>query len=328
MNFKHAQYVLTIVQEGSFTAAAKKLYLSQPSLSQTIKQLETSLGIPIFNRASGTLKLTHAGKRYVECARQIMRIYENLLLEIEDMKTEVYGKLRLGVTMQRGMRILPQVIPLFVEKYPHVEINLFEFGSDKLESMVEEGICDIALVTTSPKVNHLEYTLIRNELLVLMASKTTAFAQKYAEGMQINIADAADENFVALKPGHSVRVLQDRLFSRYRISPRILVESDSFETAKQIAARSNAVMITPSVYIDTVPELRAMVKCYPIQHDDAERHFYLCYRKGMHVTRYMRDLLTMVQEKTSTLFPDIWSETNTSNEETAIPPADFSPLQS
>ena len=319
MNFKHAQYVLTIVQEGSFTAAAKKLYLSQPSLSQTIKQLETSLGTPIFNRASGTLKLTHAGKRYVECARQIMRIYENLLLEIEDMKTEVYGKLRLGVTMQRGMRILPQVIPLFVEKYPHVEIELYEFGSDRLENMVEEGLCDIALVTTSPKINPLEYILIRNELLVLMASKSTVFAQTHEEGVEIDIADAMEENFVALKPGHSVRVIQDRLFSRYRIAPRILVESDSFETAKQIAARSNAVMITPSVYIDTVPELREMVKCFPIRHDDAERHFYLCYRKGMHVTRYMQDFLAMVHEKAAAIFPNIWAE---ANEETRLPPAD------
>ena len=301
MNLKHAQYVLAIIEEGSFTAAAKKLYLSQPSLSQTIKQLETHLGTPIFNRSSETLKLTYAGKRYVETAREIMSIYNNLLLEIEDMKTEVHGLLRLGVSMQRGMNLLPQIIPAFLEKYPHVEIELAEFGSDRLERMVEEGQCDIALVTTNPKPNQLEYILIENELLVLMAANTTAIAQSRPDGTQIDITEAADESFVSLKSGHSVRVIQDRLFSRYHMSPRILVESDSFETAKHIAARTNAVMITPSIYIDLIPTLRALVKCFPIKNSDAERHFFLCYRKGMYFTRYMKDFLTLVRDKVATM---------------------------
>ncbi len=319
MNLKHAQYVLTIVQEGSFTAAAKKLYLSQPSLSQTVKQLETNLGAPIFNRASDTLRLTYAGKLYIECAQKIIQIYDNLLLEIEDMKTEVHGRLKLGVTRQRGMNLLPQVIPPFVEKYPHVEIELAEYGSDKLERMVEEGLCDIALVTTSPKANQLEYVLIQNEQLVLMAAKSTALAQSRPDGDPIGITDAAAESFVSLKQGHSVRVMQDRLFARYHLSPRILVESDSFETAKQIAARTNAVMITPSVYIDSVPALRALVKCFPIRHDDAERHFYLCYRKGMYFTRYMKDFLAMVREQTAATLPRM---PLAAHAETALPPAD------
>lgn len=66
MNLKHAQYMLTVLQEGSITSAAKKLYVSQPSLSQMIKLVETNLGTPIFNRSTEPLTLTYAGEKYME----------------------------------------------------------------------------------------------------------------------------------------------------------------------------------------------------------------------------------------------------------------------
>ena len=74
MNEKHMQYVLTVLKEGSFTNAAKKLYVSQPSLSQIIKTAESNLGAPIFNRSTDPITLTPAGQLYVEAARQVTTI--------------------------------------------------------------------------------------------------------------------------------------------------------------------------------------------------------------------------------------------------------------
>ena len=69
MNIKHAQYMLTVLQEGNITNAAKKLYISQPSLSQMIKLVENNLGTPIFNRSTDPITLTYAGQRYMDAAR-------------------------------------------------------------------------------------------------------------------------------------------------------------------------------------------------------------------------------------------------------------------
>lgn len=82
MNEKHIQYVLTIVQEGSFTAASKKLYVTQPSLSQTIKLIERDLGTPIFNRNTTPISLTSAGRKYVEAAQKVINIRRDLREEI------------------------------------------------------------------------------------------------------------------------------------------------------------------------------------------------------------------------------------------------------
>ena len=90
MNEKHMQYVLTVLKEGSFTNAAKKLYVSQPSLSQIIKTAESNLGAPIFNRSTDPITLTPAGQLYVEAARQVTTISTNLVnKDVAVKKTDI-----------------------------------------------------------------------------------------------------------------------------------------------------------------------------------------------------------------------------------------------
>ena len=74
MNIRHIQYVLSILREGSITAASKKLFVSQPALSQTIKQIEQDLGAPIFDRNTDPISLTCAGQKYVEAAQRMLDI--------------------------------------------------------------------------------------------------------------------------------------------------------------------------------------------------------------------------------------------------------------
>jgi len=297
MKIKHANYVLTVLREGSFTIAAKKLFVSQPSLSQTIKQIEANLGAPIFDRSSEKLQLTYAGQKYVEAMQQVMIINTNLINEIEGLREETRGRMRLGISMQRGMSLLPQVIPEFIAKYPYVEIKLEEHGSDTLERLVMEGVCDIALVTTNPKVNNLEYILIENEKLVLMAANTTKIAENHHEGTEIDLIEAKNEKFISLRAGHSVRVVQDRLFAIHHMDPKILLETNSLEAAKHIASRANAVMICPYVYIANSTTLLSLTKCFPIRSHGYERHFYLCYRKGLYFAKFMEDFLEIVKSK-------------------------------
>ena len=119
MNEKHMQYVLTVLKEGSFTNAAKKLYVSQPSLSQIIKTAESNLGAPIFNRSTDPITLTPAGQLYVEAARQVTTISTNLVKQVEELSNEEFGKIRLGISVQRGMELLPELYPRFKKRFPH-----------------------------------------------------------------------------------------------------------------------------------------------------------------------------------------------------------------
>ena len=118
MNFKHINYVLTVLTEGSITAASKKLFVSQPALSQTIKLIEQDLGAPIFDRSTDPISLTYAGQRYVEAAQAMLDIDRNLRAEIAETKKEVHGRMRVGISSQRGIQLLPLIIPEVVKRYP------------------------------------------------------------------------------------------------------------------------------------------------------------------------------------------------------------------
>lgn len=294
MNSKHIHYVLTVLREGSITAASKRLFVSQPALSQSIKQIEQDLGAPIFDRGTDPISLTFAGQKYVEAAQQMLDIEHNLRAQIAETKKEIHGRIRIGISMQRGLQLLPQVIPAFSDQYPYIRVELVEHGSATLERLVSEGQCDMALIATSEKPNKLNYVLIENEQVVLMAAKTTSLAQRFEDGTPISITQAQGERFVSMSSGHSVRTIQDRLFELHHMSPSILLESKNMEAAKHVAARAGAVMLIPHVYVADAANLSGNVNCYPLIGNDYERHFYLVHRKGMHLTRYMEDFVHIV----------------------------------
>lgn len=119
LNLKHAQYIMEIIKEGSITNASKTMHVSQPALSQTIKAVEKYLGAPIFLRNTKPIVLTEAGKKYIAAVKKIITISTNLLHEVSDIQYEGYGTLRLGIPIQRAMQMLPRVMPVFRQRYPH-----------------------------------------------------------------------------------------------------------------------------------------------------------------------------------------------------------------
>ena len=302
MNIKHVQYIQAILREGSVTNAARTLYVSQPALSQSIKQLEQEIGAPVFDHYKPVPHLSFAGEMYLEAAWHIHTIEMNLKNKISEQKGEIHTTLCCGISAQRGAQLLPHVLPEYCKKYPYVQIELVEFGSQQLEKMVRNGECDIALVTTEPQYEQLEYRLLENEQLCLMASKQTYLAQHFPDGAALSLRAARNESFVVLRPGHSIRNIQDHLFATNRFHPKILLETNNFTTALNVTAYANAVMLCPQRYIDFSPDIREHVHCYPLDAQGFERHFYLCYRKELYFAEYMQDFLEtirMVLKRTS-----------------------------
>ena len=294
MNEKHMQYVLTVLKEGSFTNAAKKLYVSQPSLSQIIKTAESNLGAPIFNRSTDPITLTPAGQLYVEAARQVTTISTNLVKQVEELSNEEFGKIRLGISVQRGMELLPELYPRFKKRFPHVEIELHEQGSATMEKSVLEGEVGIALLTTFPKHADLYYDLIQEEELVLIVNRDCALAKRIRPGTPIDILEAKDETFVSSRPGHSVRSIQDALFITRDMKPKIDLETISIEIGKHVVASSPGVMACPDAYVDTSNSAESPYFSYPILGVENPRHFYACYRKDMYLTKYMKGFLEIL----------------------------------
>ena len=292
MNIKQAQYIQTIVQEGSITAAAKKLYVSQPSLSQMVHQIEKELGVSLFDRTSLPLRLTYAGEKYLECAHTMIVANDRLENQLQDIRQENGGHLRLGISVQRGMRILPQAMPIFISRYPNVSLELRETGSARMEDLLRYGEIDLAFAAIESTSARFDYKLIERETMGILVGNSSALSQQYASGVPISLEKAKNEPFVSLKQGHSVRVVQDQLFRMLDIDPKILMEVDSLEMAKRVTVSCGACMLCPDIYFDeTVVKMGSF---YPLKGFRNNRHFYACWRKGETLPRYAEDLIGIV----------------------------------
>ena len=292
MNLKQARYIRTIAQEGSFTAAAKKLYISQPSLSQMVRQVESELGLPLFDRDTAPLRLTYAGEKYLEFANLTLNASRRLENQIQEITQENSGRLRLGISVQRAMQVLPLALPWFSMQYPNVSIELREEGSARLEALLLQGEIDLALAAIESASPRLSYTLIERESLGILAGRDAPLAGRIPAGTPVRLEETRDERFVCLKEGHSIRVVQDGLFRAAGMEPRILLETDSMEVARRVALANGACMLCSDIYADD--EVSRPGAFYPLRDYENHRHFYACRRRDDPLPRYADSLVQIV----------------------------------
>lgn len=292
MNMKQALYFKTIAQYGTITAAAKQLYISQPSLSQTLRQIEDEVGTPLFDRSTSPFHLTYAGERYLKAVEAMLDIETRLKEEIESIRRDDGGRLRLGISVTRAMQVLPDVIPIFTKAYPNVTIELTEAASASLEGLLQKGQIDLALAALEANEANIAYELIEKESIGILAGKDSQLAQLVPSGTPINLEMVEKEAFVSLDTSHSSRIIQDRLFRRYNIRPKILLETSSLEVARRVALKSGACMVLPDVYADEFV-FNSGSAFYPLKDYENHRHFYACYRNDENTKKYIRDFVSI-----------------------------------
>ena len=292
MNMKQALYFKTIAQYGTITAAAKQLYISQPSLSQTLRQIEDEVGTPLFDRSTSPFHLTYAGERYLKAVEAMLDIETRRKEVIESIRRDDGGRLRLGISVTRAMQVLPDVIPIFTKAYPNVTIELTEAASASLEGLLQKGQIDLALAALEANEANIAYELIEKESIGILAGKDSQLAQLVPSGTPISLEMVEKEAFVSLDTSHSSRIIQDRLFRRYNIRPKILLETSSLEVARRVALKSGACMVLPDVYADEFV-FNSGGAFYPLKDYENHRHFYACYRNDENTKKYIRDFVSI-----------------------------------
>ncbi len=295
MNLRHAYYILTVLEEGSISNAAKKLYISQPSLSQMIHSIEQKYHIKIFNRHTSPISLTFAGTKYVEAAKKILTINRNLTTTLNEINDETHGVIRVGISIHRSMYLLPQILPVFTDKYPNVDLQLIEDSSSRIEELACNEEIDLAFVNPEYQLEELEYLLLQKERMVLFSSIETELAKGLTPGSEIFISDAKDEKFIALHQGQGVRGIQDKMFSEAAISPKIVVETKSVEVARRLAIACKAVTIYPETMLNELENLKGCSTYFPIKGEQFKRNFYLCHNKNLYLSKFMKEFITITQ---------------------------------
>ena len=144
MDFRELTYVLAIAKHQNITKAAESLYVSQPTLSKFLIALEHDLGLKLFRRMGHRYMLTYAGERYVEKAREILRLKADLDAELADIVKRDVGVLNVAFAPVRCSYMLPYMLPAFQSLRPNVKVNVFEGSSTENDRRLLEGQVEAA----------------------------------------------------------------------------------------------------------------------------------------------------------------------------------------
>lgn len=256
MTSKELLYVKTVADEKSISKAAKKLYMAQPSLSQSIQRLEGSLGTQLFNRTANGLTLTFAGERYYQIASQILKIYEDFEVEVSDINNLRAGKIHIGITPHLGTIVLTKVLPEFRKQCPYIEIYVTEDNSTKLEQKLLSGELDFA-VMHSPKENfqpQINYNVIGKDPFLLTMSRNHPLVEKarVIDGYPYPVLDIMlikEEPFIMLHKQQRIRQVADSVLKKAKITqPNIALTVKNFETAQLLASQGIGITFIPMQY--------------------------------------------------------------------------------
>ncbi|MBQ2992222.1 MAG: LysR family transcriptional regulator [Clostridia bacterium] len=294
MNTRHARIILTILREGSFTAAAKALQITQPTLSQTVRQIETQLGESIFVRGHSAVRLTPAGELYAQAARRIVQTEEQLRESLSLLRGQAEGTLRVGLMHHRSDELLPQVLPDFIAAYPGVRLEVCEHSAQELELLLLRGELDMALLSGENHHPKLEYRQIASEEIVLLAGKKTALAQRIPSGSTIGLREAEHERFILPDAANPHRRYYDDLFSSCGIQPGPVLVCDSVSTAKRCCAGGSLVMLSPFISLLCDRDSMQKLAHYHIGTDAYLPPFYMAHHRETPLAPHAELLFSLV----------------------------------
>ncbi|MFK8013894.1 MAG: LysR substrate-binding domain-containing protein [Gammaproteobacteria bacterium] len=151
MTLQQLRYLLGVVDSGlNITAAAERLFASQPGISKQLRQLEAELGVQLFTRRGKALvALTESGVSIVERARRILQEVQNIRALAGEVSGETEGELAIATTHTQARYVLPLIVKAFREEYPNVTLTLHQGTSEQIAELVEAGRVDIAIATDS-----------------------------------------------------------------------------------------------------------------------------------------------------------------------------------
>lgn len=240
------RYLIAVADLQSFTRAAEMLFVSQPTLSQQIKQLEDALDVQLLDRSGRNVRLTAAGEVYLHYARRALRELEEGKRAIHELQDLSRGSLRLGMTPITDHLVSP-LLEYFNTRYPGITVSTQEMPQDTVENQVADGSLDMGIsfsnvLSTEARSQEIEANILFTETLNLAVGKTHPRAgQEKILGVQA----LEHESLILLNPDFALRRHFDQYCREMAITPRIVMETNSLSVIVEVVRLGRLATILP-----------------------------------------------------------------------------------
>jgi LysR family transcriptional regulator, hydrogen peroxide-inducible genes activator len=247
MEIHQLRYFVAVANEGSFSRAAAREHVAQPSLSQQIQKLEAEMGQPLFDRLPRKVVLTEPGKCFLEHARKILTGITDARRCVDELELDVAGQLSVGAIPTIALYLLPALIGEFQHQHPKVRFEIFEDTTESLAQRLEDGTLDVVLASTCDENPALERHSLGNEPLLILLPKKHPLARK----KKVRWSDLASEKFLLLHEVHCLSIQVRRLLAANHLNPELVLRGAQLTTIARMVAAGLGVTVVPQMMVDT-----------------------------------------------------------------------------
>jgi DNA-binding transcriptional LysR family regulator len=241
MDLRQLEIIRAIADTGSFTAAGEKLHVSQSAISRQVLLLEAELGEPVFHRIGRRIRITPVGESLLRLSHRVFEDVQDTVSAISDTRESLRGTMRLVGGMTVCLYVFPSLLAEVRRTHPNLDLKVTVGSGERSIALLRSGAADLGLVTLPVEASDLESVAVLEEELLLITYPAHALAKKRA----IRPADLTRQPFILFETGSITRHLVNEFFTRERIEPEIVMETENVEIIKAMVRNGLGISIIP-----------------------------------------------------------------------------------
>jgi LysR family cyn operon transcriptional activator len=262
------RYLLAVAKHSSFTRAAESLFVSQPALSQQIKQLEAQIGIQLLERSGRNVHLTDAGEIYVHHVKRALAEINAAAQALDDLSDLTRGSLNLGLTPITDYLTAP-LIRDFITKYPRISLNTIEMTQQQIEEAVLQDQVNLGVIfsdsfSLSTRSADLEIYTLLTDSLVLATASSTHLTTNANECLYLEEVGLVRHPLALLNSQFEMRKQIDAYFSYHEITPNVTLESNSLGVIIEVVRSGELHTILPASIVKSLGGLTPLTVSPPL----------------------------------------------------------------
>jgi len=276
MELTQLEFFISVVEEGSFSKAAVRVYRTQPAVSIAIRRLEEEVGAKLFERAQKTPTLTEAGEIVYDYAKRMLALRDQAREVVSELSTMRRGRVRIGANESISLYLLPHLILEYRERHPNVKVEIYRHVSERLPREVLDRNVDFALLAFEPEDSDLQsIPILRDELVLIMHPK-----HRLAGRESVTVKELGQESFVAHNVKTASRHKVIEVFAQHHTPLNITLELATVETIKRFVQLKIGLAFVPRMCVGEELE-RGKLATVPVRGLTYKRTLWATHRRQM-----------------------------------------------
>ncbi|EON73745.1 LysR family transcriptional regulator [Lysinibacillus sphaericus] len=291
MELRDLKAFMAVVEHGSFTKAASESFVSQPSLSKSIKKLEDTLHVELLNRSTRNVDLTDAGNIAYKQGQKIMRSVHDLHILLDDLLNIKTGSIKLGIPPLIGTLFFPEIARKFHKRYPEVHLELVERGAKMIGTLVENGEVDMGIVVLpTDERKFTVQSFVEDQFFVFINEQHPLATQDH-----ILLQDLKNESFITLTEEFTLHDYVIKSCKSAGFNPLIGYKSSQWDLIVELVSSNLGVTLLP--YSIAAKQTNRNVKIIPLLNFDMPWRLGVITKKNTYQSYALKQLLKTISSQ-------------------------------